>query len=540
MRFLRNLLVLTFVVGAFYAALSAGIASAAPATSAAPAAATHSQLGYCGPPFTSKASMIAWLEANPQWAARAEAYVKRYAYYHIRSDQTIIAWLQMPNVKFRRAPNGYLLTPGAFGQPANTGCSADGSPQGTSVHLDASNVPGLFWCNDPTGPGYDCVMLAKYYCRNWVHGPMAFPKPYTPAKKPSSPKYGPITISKSCEDVTMHQLFGGCPTNTFRFRVSTPGNKQTVTFNPAPGSVSVPAGNCRVGSVVTTTELATSGWKVVSSNGNPKQTLTCTSKGALFSYKNMESTVAVPTAPVTVSKSCEDVNENQLVGGCPTNTFTFVVTPQSASATTITYNPQPGTTDVPAGKCVVGMTVTAVEQPIAGWKAAPGTSSSQTLPCTSKGARFVFKNMELGSSTPTCPAGQTGTYPNCTTPAPSHSIVISSSTTLNDIPAAVPGTSPTAPNQYFSLTSTDAATIKVDPGIVQVAQCGQAFQSGTLQFTAAANGSFCLTFLGPSDPSATTTHIVITAAITDSSGKVLASDKFTEDATITHTAGNRP
>jgi hypothetical protein len=140
-------------------------------------------LNYCGPAFTSKAAMISWLQQHPYQASKAEAYVRKHAgYYHPRADQSFIAWLSMPNIKFKLAPAGYSIF-------SNTGCDAASNVVPYDGLYGVSRLPMLWWCNDPSGSGSNCTPIAKYYCRNWVMGKMVFismPMP-TPAK-PYKPK----------------------------------------------------------------------------------------------------------------------------------------------------------------------------------------------------------------------------------------------------------------------------------------------------------------------------------------------------------------
>ncbi len=162
-----------------------------------------------------------------------------------------------------------------------------------------------------------------------------------------------------------------------------------------------------------------------------------------------------------------------------------------------------------------------------------GTQASTTASHTygSAGTRTITATLRFGT-----PSGvqssSCSTSVTINTPAPSHAIAISSSTTLNDIPATVPGTTPTAPNQNFTVTSTDAFQVTVDPGIAKVAQCSQTPQAAVLNFSQSAgtNVPFCLTFVGPSDPSATSTTITVTVTIPGTS----AIDKFTETVAISH------
>lgn len=179
-RMLFAMAALMGVMGLYASSALASTSTAASPQALAAAAESTAPLpmGYCGPAFTSKASMISWYRANPSQRSKAETYVRSDAgYYHIRSDQSFLAWLSMPNVKFKRAPNGYVLI-------GNSRCDSAGNVIDYNDKLSVGGVPMLWWCNVATGTGYNCVPVTKYYCRNFVHGNMQFPAP-TPAVKPA-------------------------------------------------------------------------------------------------------------------------------------------------------------------------------------------------------------------------------------------------------------------------------------------------------------------------------------------------------------------
>jgi hypothetical protein len=163
-------------------------------------------MGYCGPSFSSKTAMISWYSSHPAQRARAEVWVRLHAsYYHIQPDQSFIAWLSMPNVKFRMAPAGYTLQ-------HNTRCDGVGNVIPYDHKLGVGKLSMLWWCNDAKGSGSGCVPIAKFYCRNFVMGHMVFPKPSVPAK-PKKPPVKP-TVPGSC-NVTNSPGGTACSTITY-------------------------------------------------------------------------------------------------------------------------------------------------------------------------------------------------------------------------------------------------------------------------------------------------------------------------------------
>lgn len=171
MRFKRMCIIPT-LVGAFFV-LSAGPVLAAPT---APVSAERVPMGYCGPPVSSKAMMVAWYQANPWYARNAERYVRKHArYYHIQADQSFIAWLQMPNVKYMTAPRGYRVN-------SNTRCKPNGTVVSYNGRYNVSGIGMLWWCNNPVG--YNCTPISKGYCRNFVKGKPIKPKPKVPKPAP--------------------------------------------------------------------------------------------------------------------------------------------------------------------------------------------------------------------------------------------------------------------------------------------------------------------------------------------------------------------
>jgi hypothetical protein len=163
------------------------LASTALAAPAIPAGLTSNvTLGYCGPPVTSKQMMIGYYMLNPTAKAHAEAYVRAHAsYYHIQADQSFFAWLQMPNVKFFKAPAGYTLD-------GNTYCKNDGTVLAYNGHYSVGGLGMLWWCKDAKGAGSGCTPITKGYCRNFVHGKTVRPIPVLKPKPVAAPKPKPV------------------------------------------------------------------------------------------------------------------------------------------------------------------------------------------------------------------------------------------------------------------------------------------------------------------------------------------------------------
>jgi hypothetical protein len=161
-------------------------------------------MGYCGPSFSSKTAMISWYSSHPAQRARAEVWVRLHAsYYHIQPDQSFIAWLSMPNVKFRMAPAGYTLQ-------HNTRCDGVGNVIPYDHKLGVGKLSMLWWCNDAKGSGSGCVPIAKFYCRNFVMGHMVFPKPSVPAK----PKAPTVPKTQSPQEFCVTNLKGSWNSDT--------------------------------------------------------------------------------------------------------------------------------------------------------------------------------------------------------------------------------------------------------------------------------------------------------------------------------------
>jgi hypothetical protein len=164
----KRLFIALASVGAFFA-----IAGPALASNTSPIA-----MGYCGPAYTSKAAMMSWYQSHPVQRARAEVWVRSHAgYYHIQNDQSFIAWLSMPNIKYKAAPVGYTLQ-------ANTYCDGAGNVRPYHGRLSVSKLPMLWWCTNAKGSGSGCTPIAKYYCRNFVMGRKVFPTPKVVKPKP--------------------------------------------------------------------------------------------------------------------------------------------------------------------------------------------------------------------------------------------------------------------------------------------------------------------------------------------------------------------
>lgn len=366
-----------FIVAVFLAAMSffaAGPASAATRSESAratPASVQHASAplassatqaaGYCGPAFTSKAQMIAWLRSHPAQAYAATVYLRKNAsYYHIQPDQDIISWLQMPNVKYKLAPVGYMIY-------YNTSCDDAGNVVKYNGRYNVSRLPMLWWCDTAAGTGTGCVPLAKYYCRNWVKGHKVFPKP--PAKKPAKPakpskpkKKPPVTPPKT-----------------------TPPGSCNVTINGTiTGSVNI--NNCN-----SFTTTVTCGINTQTFSGTNAEDVAA--QAQKWQQVNCAQTAPTPTAKasVTVTKLAQNASGSSIA--TPGGLFTFIVTCGSVNQTSLYNGPM-------TVSCDVGSIATATEINIpSGWMVLGPPTQSQTV--SASGVNFTFTDKQL--STPPTP-----------------------------------------------------------------------------------------------------------------------------------------
>ncbi len=401
MRFLRNLRVLTFVVGAIllafggFALSGASAAPAANAKAAAPKAALWR--GWCGGPATSGPQMLS-----------------RMLNYDIRSQLESYYGIDNVNMTlesfFADVKMATLARPMA--QTDNRGCNPGQlfdaqnrlKKPGDRMAVRGRDLRAKF----PDGyslapkPGWRRHMvrlntLGQADCSNPGRGPGWF-WVWTPPVRtfvPPKPKKASITIFKIALDVQGHQL-PATPTGTFRFKVQCGlnGEPRYYVYNHVPQS----AGTCSVGSRARVWELKPLGneeWKILTP---VYQTMPVGKKGARFVYKNQEAgPLPAPKAMVVVQKICEDANGSQLAA-CPTNTFSFTVTTNLDGKWTVTYNPEIGKDYMIVGQCTVGSQVIMSENVPNGWKTADGVPNPQVLPCAAAGVRFVFKNLQLRPS----------------------------------------------------------------------------------------------------------------------------------------------
>lgn len=360
--------------------------------------------GYCGPPVTSKSEMISYLQspAGRALAQGAETYVRAHAgYYHIQADQGFISWLQMPNVKFFKAPAGYTLT-------GNTYCPGN-TPEPYYGHYSVGGLGMMWWCTDSSGGGHNCVPITKGYCHNWVMG-----HPIRP-------------MSHHC---TCHK--------------PKPRPKHKKHPKPTPTT-------CAPG-------------QMIGSNGN------CVNQTQNVSQQCGNGTVWNGQECVSVQSNCSNVNTGN---GSPSQ----------------------------GGNCNSGTTTTTCS----------GTSTN-----TGSGNAG---NCDVCSGTNNCN----------TTVTPPPSVVITSYTALNQVPAGY--SSAQAP---FTVNASDPGSVTVNPGIGAVSDCNGGPEKPSITFQLIrGNNPECVTYYAPNDSDQPTSDSLTYTAIVTTAGGT-ATDQKVDTFQITY------